>query len=44
MSAKKSISLGDYIVTKQIGKGIANSKKKAEQLASLEALKMLGKL
>jgi ribonuclease-3 len=32
------------INNKQIGKGIANSKKKAEQLASLEALKILGKL
>ena len=32
------------INAKQIGRGIANSKKKAEQLASLEALKMLGKL
>jgi len=29
---------------KQIGRGIANSKKKAEQLASLEALKLLGKM
>ena len=32
------------INAKQIGRGIGNSKKKAEQLASLEALKMLGKL
>ena len=32
------------INSKQIGKGIGNSKKKAEQLASLDALKMLGKL
>ena len=29
---------------KQIGRGIANSKKKAEQLSSLEALKTLGKM